>query len=441
MQHSTLVPRSGIPSSDPAAVADRLLHAMRDVPFPPTPISLHPVVLPPVLYDELHSAAIEVVDVLTRVARGLGADRAERMAALKVDPASCPLFVDDEDWEWRYASCIARPDVILTPDGIKFIECNAGGGVGSVVQTQLLAEAWDDAVYRDVPMTAHRPFAARADLFERMAADEGVERSVALFGSVEDLARGVRSTRYFDVEVDYLRRRGFTAEFFEPRDLMSGISDGRGGSRFALGLRHFSIQEWQELDLDWSPAGEALEAGCQLIASQSSRFLFNKKLFGLASEGRPGMSDHDREVVQRYLPWTRVVGDREVSYEGRRRPLPELLTAEQDRFVLKGATGMKGEAVLIGQDTDERTWRTAVSRAVREEDSVAQERLETVRVPMAVRDDDGRVHETWVAPVFGPNVIGRQPAGCLARYHTDGSAGVVSIERHGGAANIAVALA
>jgi hypothetical protein len=58
---------------------------------------------------------------------------------------------------------------------------------------------------------------------------------------------------------------------------------------------------------------------------------------------------------------------------------------------------------------------------------------------MALLHDDGAVRDALVAPVFGPNIIGGQPAGCLVRYHTDGSAGVVSVEKHGGAQNIAVA--
>jgi hypothetical protein len=435
----TLSPHDGsLRVADADAVSDRLLWTMRDVPFPPTPLSLHPLVLPREVYDELHSAALKVVRVLKRLAYHLGADPAERMAALNVDPATCPLFVADEAWEWRYASCIVRPDAILTEDGIRFIECNAGGGVGSVVQTHLLAEAWVDDVYADAALFAHRPFAVRADLFERMAEIENVDRSVALLGSVKDLARGVRHTRYFDVEVDFLRRRGFTADFFEPDDLMAGIDDGRGGSRYALGLRHFSIQEWMELGLDVSPVGQALDAGCQLVASQSSRLLFNKKLFGLASEGRPCMTDEDREVIDRYVPWSRVTGDREVTYRGRRYALGDLLTAQQDRFVLKGATGMKGEAVLIGRDTDERTWRAAVAAAVRTEESIVQERLESLRFPMSVRHGDGEVRSTLVAPVLGPNVIGDRPAGCLVRYHADGSDGVVSIRGHGGTPNVAV---
>jgi hypothetical protein len=417
-----------------------LLAGMHDVPFPPAPINLHPVLLPRAVYDELHVAAGLVLQVLERVAYHLGETRVARLAALDVPPEDCPLFTDDEAWEWRYASCIARPDAFVTPTGVKFIEYNVGGGVGAAVQTQLLGETWVDDIYADVPLLAYRPYVARADMFEKMCAAEGVARSVVLMGSVADLVRGITSTRYFDSEVDYLTERGFDAAFFEPADLMAGILDEHGELRYAVGLRHFTVQEWTELGVDWSPVGEALAAGCQLVASETSSLLFNKKLLGFASEGQPWMSDEERRLIDRYVPWTRVTRDAEVSYQGRRYALPELLVGRQDEFLLKGATGMKGEAVLMGRDTDEATWRAAVASAVENEDSIAQERVESVRYPMSVLYEDGEVRTADVAPVLGPFVIGGQPGGCLARYFPDGADSVVSVERHGAAQNLAVAV-
>lgn len=61
-----------------------------------------------------------------------------------------------------------------------------------------------DTIHTSRPLRAYRPFAARADMFEQMAAREGTERAVVLLGSVTDLARGVSSTWHFDVEIDYL---------------------------------------------------------------------------------------------------------------------------------------------------------------------------------------------------------------------------------------------
>jgi hypothetical protein len=434
------LPGTDLVASSAEHIREQLLHGMRDVPFPPRAVPLQPVLLPRPVYEELHTAAADVLRVLVKVAHQLGGDRSERLAALGVDPAECPLFTSDESWEWRYAACIARPDAFVTADGVKLIEYNAGGGVGAAVQTQLLADTWVDVIYSGHPLFAHRPFKARADMFDAMCAAEGVRRAVVLQGSVADLVRGVSSTRYFDVEVDYLRSRGFDAAFFEPEDLVDGVVDPSGKLRYPVGLRHFTVQEWSELGVDWGPVGEVIEAGCQLIASETSSLLFNKKLLGVASEGHPAMTDEDRFLVDRYVPWTRVTGDRPVSYEGRKWPLAELLLARQEEFLLKGATGMKGEQVVMGRDTDADTWRTAVREAVDRQDSIAQQRVESLRWPVTTLGEDGEVFTSRVAPVLGPFVIGDAPAGCLARYFADGQDGVISVERHGAAQNVAVAV-
>jgi hypothetical protein len=434
--------RAGLPLPDlhPEHVRERLQWSMRSVPFPPSPVPLHPVLLPGREYDELHEAAVRVIGVLVRVAYHLGRTREERLAALGLDPRACPLFTDNEPWEWRYAACNARPDAFITPEGVKIIECNSGGGVGAVVQTQLLAGAWVDAIYSDAPLRAHRPYAVRADMFDRMCRHEETDRSVVFLGSVKDLVRGVTSTRYFDTEIDYLRGRGFTAEFFEPTDLMAGLIEGTGRLRYAVGLRHFTVHEWTQLGIDWGPVGEALAAGCQLVASQTSALLGNKKLLGLASEGQPCMTAEDRRLIDRYVPWTRVAGDRDVTYRGRRYSLTDLVTGHQERFLLKGATGMKGEEVLMGRDTDRRAWHDAVREAVRDGNSIVQERVESLRYPMTSLYPDGTTRTELVAPVLGANVIGGRPAGCLARYFPDGADSVISVERHGGAQNVAVAV-
>lgn len=91
------VPAEQLAATDLAGEPDAFRRVQQ--PFPAVPISLHPVVLPPGVYEELHLAAAAVFDALVRVARRLGRDRHERLAALGIGPATAPLFVGDEDWE------------------------------------------------------------------------------------------------------------------------------------------------------------------------------------------------------------------------------------------------------------------------------------------------------------------------------------------------------
>ena len=71
---------------------------------------------------------------------GLAGDRAGRIAALGIDPADCPLFTPDEDFELRHSADMTRADVIIGPDGPKFVEFNVSGAFGGMVHFQLYAE-------------------------------------------------------------------------------------------------------------------------------------------------------------------------------------------------------------------------------------------------------------------------------------------------------------
>lgn len=99
------------------------------------------------------------------------------------------------------------------------------------------------------------------------------------------------------------------AEFFEPEDLLEGLGLP-GRPRYEVGLRHFTIPEWRGHGIDLAPVRTALDAGCTLISTQTAYLISNKKVLGWVSEGRPWMTEQDRDIVDRYLPWTRVVSDR-----------------------------------------------------------------------------------------------------------------------------------
>lgn len=426
----------------PEAVAETLLHGMREVPFPTRPIALQPFVLPRVSYEEMFSAARALLRLLRQAVVESGASRAERLDALGTSEDDYPLFVDDDAVELEYCACMARLDAVVGEDGLRFTEANVSGAVGNAVQTHLATEAWT-AAYGGAgvaPFTGYDPFEARAALYDDVCSARGLPRTYALVGSVRDLFGGVPSSRYFDVEVEFMRRRGFDAEFFEPEDLLDGLGDPHA-MRYPVGLRHFTTPEWRDLGISWEPVREALDAGCLLLSPQSSYLVANKKVLAWVSEGRPWMTARDRQVVDRYLPWTRVVGDRPVEWRGRMWDLPDLLVRRQEDFVLKAAIGMKGLQVHLGANTPGPEWRDRVERAVEAGDSIVQELVAQATCPIEIVDEPGgepRVVD--VAPVLSPFLFGGRSAGCMARYFSTGERDrVVSLEGHGALMNVAVA--
>jgi hypothetical protein len=423
----------------PGHVKAVVLHHLRQIGFREDSVAAQPLMVPRASAGELYGAAARLLALLRRAVLASGRTREERMAALGVGEWLHPLFVDDDLFEERYCACMARPDVIVGPEGPRFLEFNVGGAIGAVVHTALLTRAWRDVHGRGgrVPFSSPDPFAVRADLFQSVAAELGLERGVAVLGTVRDVLGGT-GTRYFDVEVEHLRGRGFAAEFFEPGDLPAAI-DASGRFRYPLGLRHFTVVEWRSHGIDLGLVRQAMDAGCRFLAPQTAFLISNKKVLGWASEGRPWMTAADRELVRRYLPWTRVVRDGPVEWRGHRHDCAELLLAQREQFVLKTAFGMAGDGVMLGVETERARWAAAVESAVRNEDRVAQEYVEPGRCEIELTDGSAsgtRLAE--VAPCLGPYVFDGRPAGCLVRYFADGRAGVVSLYGTGALGNVLV---
>lgn len=404
----------------PELVADVMADELREVPRAGYPLAMSPIVVPRESYHELLSAASGLLALLRRVALEVAPDRAGRLAALCVDPDTCPLFSDDEAFELRHFADMARPDVIIGPNGPKFIEFNVSGCFGGMAHALVHQRAWRrvrDAVGRPAFVSVD-PYARYAELLANTCAELGVPPSAVLVGTARDWGPGT-SNRVFDIQVDALRQYGVHATHLDFDDLLAGLGIP-GTPSPAVGVAAFSQQDAENTGYDIEPARIAMAAGLRLIPTESSRFLHSKVTLALLSEGRPWMSARDVEMVRRYVPWSRVVGDRPVEWRGAMTDLPGLLIGSQDRFLLKGANGCAGEEVFPGWATSESAWAELVTKAVRDGGFIAQERVEHVPYPLDMLTESGAVERVRAEAVVSPFCLGGAPAGCYVRFTTLG---------------------
>jgi hypothetical protein len=414
-------------------VLDLVTAAMAEVGFthyaPSSAAPTCPVVIPPESFRELFWAAAALLGLLRRALLETAPNAVSRIAALKADPQMYPLVMD-RPAEEAYATCIARPDVMIDATGPKFMEFNIGAGIGGVVDTSLNSVAWTAAFGGPVraPFTGPDALSVRDQLFLRAIRDLGANPAVVIVGTTRDL-KGRDPSRYFEIQLASLRGRGLQAEFFEPEDLLAGLGE-LTALRYQVGLRHFTVPEWREYGIDLAPVRAALDAGCTLLASQTAYLIANKKVLGWISEGRPWMTEHDRGMVARYLPWTRVVADRPVYWRGRRWSLPRLLLEHPENFVLKPAIGMRALNIRVGRYCDPGLWRETLTHAVAAEDHIAQEYVEPVPYLMEFTDDGVSTFRAEVFPVFSPFLFDGRPGGCMARYLPPGERDVVGIYGH-----------
>ncbi|MEV7116448.1 hypothetical protein [Streptomyces anulatus] len=435
--HEDLGPGNGHPwfghhRLRPAASADTirqmLRHELRDTGWPHQRVlPAAPMAIPRAAYAEIFRASVALVDLLRRAALESGHTTADRLAAYEMPAAEDRLWVSDPFIEERYADSVVRPDLVIGPDGPQFLEFNVSGALGGVVETQSRLAVWR-GLHADeegrTPFRSPSPFAVRAEMFRSLSTELAVAPRVAVVGSAR--VTGVER-RYFEMEADYYNSHGLTARFFEPEELPEAW-DCAPHLRYPVGLRNFTIPDWLDAGLDTTPVQGALDHGCLLVGTQTSTFLHSKLTMGLLSEGRPWMTEGDRRLVERYLPWTRILSDRRTDREGKQVDLLPFVLKNRELLVLKAALGESGQQVIIGREADQTAWESAVGEAVQGRTSVVQEfvRPGTCRVAL-IADGVDEPYDADVAPVLGPLLFGGRPAGLFCRFFGDGSAGIVSV--------------
>jgi hypothetical protein len=405
---------------------------LRGLGPPVFPMALQPLVVPPQSFRELLSATAGLVALLHKAVRNAAAGRDGRIDALGIDRADCPFFVPDEDFELRHCADMARADVVIAADGPKFIEINVSGAVGGLADMGAYHRGWR----RIAGQAGRRPFAGvdiwplLAALVKRTCAELGTVPSAVIVDHFSDVDP-TNKPRTMRLQVDGLSEHGVRAQHLDPADLLSGIGlSGIGLSgqlREPLGLIEFDLADAREAGCDLGPVRVALDAGFVAIPSQTSWLLHSKKTLAWLSEGQPWMSRAERALADRYLPWTRTVGDRAVSWRGRRYDLPGLLTEHRESFVLKGATGCSGKEVVFGAGTDAGDWARRVEQAVRTGYPVAQEVVVPDTTPVDVLLESGETVRVAANSVVSPFCIGGVPAGCHARFAPSGPPGLVRV--------------
>ncbi|MFB7512274.1 hypothetical protein [Streptomyces sp. NPDC056144] len=417
----------------PAAPADTIRHLLRAEldgtgwPYQPV-LPAAPMAIPRASYAEVFRVSLALTELLRRTALETGRTTAERLAAYGMPGTEDRLWMDDAFIEERYADSVVRPDLVIGPNGPQIVEFNVSGALGGVLETQSRLAVWSRLhadQYGRLPFHSPVPFAVRAEMYRSLADELGVAPRVAVVGSSQVI--GVEK-RYFQLEADYNNARGLTTRFFEPEELHEAW-DCAPHLRYPVGLRNFTIPDWLEVGLDTDAVQAALDNGVVLVGTQTSTFMHSKITMGLLSEGRPWMTSAERALVERYLPWTRVLSDRKTERDGSQVDLVRHVVDHRERFVLKAALGECGKQVVLGRDVDQAAWETAIGEAVAESGtSIVQEFVEpqTCRVTL-VADGTDETYEAEVAPVLGPLLFGGRAAGLFCRFYGDGSAGIVSV--------------
>ncbi len=146
---------------------------------------------------------------------------------------------------------------------------------------------------------------------------------------------------------------------------------------------------------------------CKLVHKKASFEL-------LTDEGNAGwFTPREREVIQRTVPWTRRVTQRNTHYHGRKVDLVEYVRKCRQQFVLKPNDDYGGRGVIFGERVTAQEWDAVLSVAL-ESDYVVQEKIELRTEVFPIFDES-----SWaLQPMYvdtNPFLFGGRVAGVMVR--------------------------
>jgi hypothetical protein len=139
---------------------------------------------------------------------------------------------------------------------------------------------------------------------------------------------------------------------------------------------------------------EAYRAGAIcMVNSFRSKLIHKKALFAvLTSANRAHLfSEDEQAAITVHVPWTRLVRAEMSDYKQKEINLPEFISANRHKLVLKPNDDYGGHGITIGWNTDEIRWQEAIRSALVNTDYVVQERVPTAREIFPALKDDGTV--------------------------------------------------
>lgn len=280
---------------------------------------------------------------------------------------------------------LGRGDFLLTADGrLQCLEFNMAGSIGGVWEPLAWLDRYQDAppLRRFLDESGAAPgYTNSVDLLFRYLVDSSLnlaqngELSLAItvpgWAFPPNLWRDHVESAYRAA----LARHGLDGALsLAPMEAFSE----RGGELWLEGRRTHILLEGY-FGLVSRPIVAAQMSGrTRVFNGPVTRVLSDKQNIALLSElaGSDLLTAEERRAIDLWVPWTRRLEPGFASWQEERVYLPDLVTGERERFVLKPSNELGGEGILIGSRTEPGVWSAAVEAALDAPGWLVQEAVE-----------------------------------------------------------------
>ena len=228
----------------------------------------------------------------------------------------------------------------------------------------------------------------------------------------------------FELFVEYFAENGITAVVCDPDDM-----EFRNGQLYAAGTPVDFVYKRvlvSELLLRYGldhPIIDALHARAACLVNPFSCKLLHKKAsLAVASDERNAhlLTVAEQQAVHAHIPWTRTVEERTtLDSAGNPIDLMPWASANREGLVLKPNDEYGGKGVLIGWETEQSPWDTALANAAHEP-TIVQARVQIAYEEFPALTADGAVTIDQRLVDSDPFLFrGQRVHGCLCRLSSE----------------------
>jgi hypothetical protein len=376
------------------------------------PISSWPVIVNPELTNDLEEVCTTLPRLLKQIPKRYFQDNIQKIADFYFDgnlmPARFALMCHQ-----KQIDVSTRLDLTLTEDGFKVLEANMGSSIGGMEFQNfepmirklhpLLEhpESMNDYISKPT-QSIYLKFIVQHIL--KYVSNTLREMNILLVGYGEENAQNTHVKTFFN---DLLTKE---------------LSKAEVRANIQMGNIHGLKLVKNELTYKGAPVHAVLILSYTLndISSDLFRaFLMNKVYFPdhpgtflLADKRNLSLlrelalqqkfDEKHNNLILKYVPWTEIVSDKTVTYQGKEYALLPLLQEQKDRFVIKIARGLQGKDVFVGKYLSQEEWNDVIVMSLKTQDFIAQEFSDSKNILAPDQNSQWKPHKlVWGAFGFG----------------------------------------
>jgi hypothetical protein len=161
----------------------------------------------------------------------------------------------------------------------------------------------------------------------------------------------------------------------------------------------------------------AIEGRAVVVNPFRANVAANKKILAVLQDERFEhlVSRREAETIRATLPWTRILRHGRTTYGNWRFELLSFVRDNRERLVLKPASDYGGRGVMLGIETAQEEWESAIDEHAEGGDFIVQEYVPIPEEMFPTIDDRGHVQMRLKRFNINPYCVGGRYAGMMTR--------------------------